>query len=218
MFYVDREFSLYKFENKLIKDVNSLYPDKDSNDGKKKRRELFHLLVFRELSIPYKKYKIYFSERPDFVLKKIFKNVGIEITEVIDYGQNDKNLNELLDILLEQRDGEIPKNIIAQECSQDAKEKMKKQYDEKHRKFNESNWQKFKQNILLLVTMESVDNPCPTTGYWFERVFTKDEILGLKKDFSRIYILNYNASPKDGGPILKNINDIIEYRKILYGE
>lgn len=213
---------MYEFELELTKKINRMHPSKISNEDKKKRRELFHLLVFMNSLGEYRKYlkyRVIFSERPDFILKKIFsKRIGVEITEVIDFYQNNKKMNDYLDNLLEQGNKIQSKDPLIQKCSKDAKEKIKEQCNKKAHKLNEKGWNKFDKNILLLVTMESEDNPCNVTGFWFERVLIKNEILELKKGFSDIYVLNYSASSRDNGPIVVDMDEIIKYREMLHSE
>ncbi len=69
--------------------------NKLSKEEKKQRKELVSLYHFIERNEKYKKYEIEKCKRPDFVLKKNDKKVGIEVTELI--MPDDKLVNAIMD-------------------------------------------------------------------------------------------------------------------------
>ncbi len=70
------------------------------------------------------------------------------------------------------------------------------------------------KSFLLIVTGE-YDN-CSITGSWVLKFLQKNELI-FKKSFDKIWILDYFASGKDGGPIVMNdfYNEFVKYKKII---
>lgn len=189
---------LYKKEKEIVKKAKKIISNFNysKREEKKKLFELFHLLVFLEITDV-----IYDSILPhdpgDFILKKGNSNTMIEITTVFGNKNNNIAMTNILSNLFKIPTKNTTNNNLIFETNfmknpflTQLKEKQNKNYNLKL---------PINKRILLIVTGE-YDN-CAITGSWLFKLIEKNEIF-IKDNFEQIWILNYFASGKDNGPII----------------
>lgn len=173
--------------------------------------ELFHLLIFLELS-DFRNNEIVPNELGDFILKNNNESYMIEVTTIFGNKEENIKLNNMLNSIFDFKNND--KNIDGIKFVNSS---MKNLFLNKLKDKQEKNYSdglNVDKNFLLIVTGE-YDN-CAITGSWVLKFLQKNELV-FKKTFDRIWILDYFASGKDGGPIVMNdfYREFIEYKKIL---
>ncbi len=197
-------FSFYENEYRIRRIVNRKIKDK-GRDGAKKKRELFHLLVFRELSDKYFRCRYRNREAPDAEIVYRRHKIGVEITEVFDnsdsYNGFRSNLNSFLS-------GNAVGKFI-QSDPREASVKMEEIFRQKTEKLRSFYTSEYEKTILLIVTSECAKNPEHLIKHWYERYCCVDRLREMNGIFFEVYFLNYGASGKDSGPVLIDLDSAI---------
>lgn len=206
-------FLLYESENKVAKNAKKIINSytRSNREKKKKMFELFHLLVFLELS-NFKNNKIVPNEPGDFIIKNNNEKYMVEITTV--FGNKDENikLNNMLNSIFDFENSNKNDDEIKFINSSMRNLFLKKLKDKQEKNYRDG--LNIDKSFLLIVTGE-YDN-CSITGSWVLKFLQENELI-FKKTFDKIWILDYFASGKDGGPIVMNdfYSEFIEYKKII---
>lgn len=207
-------FNLYENEfdlaNKVNKLIDKYYYDENMKEQIKKKHELFHLLVLLELKefhiTSYIEIKpnepgdaIIIDEYDGKHLIEIFRVFGDKENKLInDKMNNIFNFNYNLDIYCDFNLDKMT-NIIVDKL----KEKNTKEYLQDNQ---------YKTKSILVVTCEH--NRCAVCGDWLSTMISKElEAVMKDKNYDNLYIVDYMASGKDGGPIAFNIENNIKTLK-----
>lgn len=206
-------FLLYENEVKIAENAKKIISSYTSSNREKKKKmfELFHLLIFLELS-DFRNNEIVPNEPGDFILKNNNESYMVEVTTIFGNKEENIKLNNMLNSIFDFKNND--KNIDGIKFVNSS---MKNLFLNKLKDKQEKNYSdglNVDKNFLLIVTGE-YDN-CAITGSWVLKFLQKNELV-FKKTFDRIWILDYFASGKDGGPIVMNdfYSKFIEYKKIL---
>ena len=202
-------FSFYENEDKIKKIVNKKIKD-NSGESAKRKRELFHLLAFLELSSDYSKSDYEMREAPDVEIMHNGQKIGVEIAEVFDgaasYNEFRSRLNSFLSNNNTGRFTQVDPN--------EASTQMEKVFSRKVSKLRKTYSKEYDYNILLIVTAECKENPEPIIKHWYERYCGSEKLRKMDGIFDEVYFLNYGTSGKDGGPTLMNLKDSITFSEI----
>lgn len=208
-------FLLYENESKITKNAQKIINNYNSSNREKKKKlfELFHLLVFLEIS-NFKNNKIFPNEPGDFIIKNNNEKYMVEVTTVFGNKEENIKMNNMLNSIFGFENGDKNYNEIKFVNSSMKNLFLKKLKDKQEKNYRDG--LNIDKSFLLIVTSE-YDN-CSITGSWVLKFLQKNELI-FKKTFDKIWILDYFASGKDGGPIVMNnfFSEFIEYKKILDG-
>ncbi len=206
-------FLLYEDEVKIAENAKKIINSYTSSNREKKKKmfELFHLLIFLELS-DFRNNEIVPNEPGDFILKNNNESYMVEVTTIFGNKEENIKMNNMLNSIFNFKIND--KNI---DEIRFVNSSMKNLFLNKLKDKQEKNYSdglNVDKNFLLIVTGE-YDN-CATTGSWVLKFLQKNELV-LKKTFDKIWILDYFASGKDGGPIVMSdfYSEFIWYKKIL---
>lgn len=206
-------FLLYENENKITKNAKKIINNYNSSNREKKKKlfELFHLLVFLEIS-NFKNNKIFPNEPGDFIIKNTSEKYMVEVTTVFGNKEENIKMNNMLNSIFGFENGDKNYDEIKFVNSLMKNLFLKKLKDKQEKNYRDG--LNIDKSFLLIVTGE-YDN-CSITGSWVLKFLQKNELI-FKKTFDKIWILDYFASGKDGGPIVMNdfFSEFIEYKKIL---
>lgn len=208
------KFNLYEDEIKLANKANELidqyYYNENMKEQIKKKHELFHLLVLLDLKefhiTSYNEIKpnepgdaIIIDEHNDKHLIEIFRVFGDKENKVInDKMNNIFNSNCNIDPYCN-----FDLNKMANLILDKLKEKNTKAYLQNN---------KYKTKNILVVTCEH--DRCAICGDWLSIMISKQLEEALKnKNYDNLYIIDYMASGKDGGPIAFNVENHIKMLK-----
>lgn len=213
----EKKMIFYEDEEKILKTIElhkDVLPEEapNSSDRFKKRRELFHALVFLYLegsSVAINMIRMpKDGEGADIEIEKHKR--AIEITECLDGDDNHEDFKRVLNSMFMGEYSEPNDNSMTAGLKKSLHDVIsnKNEKIERYRKDGYS-------VELLIISDEAYDN-CSVTGTWVEKFLDKSDIEKLQKIFDEIFILIYHSSGKDGGPIIRKIpDDIIEYRTIV---
>ncbi len=202
-------FSFYENEDKIKKIVVKKIKG-NSEECAKRKRELFHLLVFLELSSDYSKDNYEMREAPDAEIMHNGQKIGVEIAEVFDGAVSYNEFRSRLNSFLSNNNTER----FAQGDPNKASAQMEKVFNRKVSKLRKIYSKEYDYNVLLIVTTECKENPEPILKHWYERYCGAEKLRKMDGTFDEVYFLNYGASGKDGGPILMNLKDSITFSEI----
>lgn len=202
-------FSFYENEDKIKKIVNKKIKG-NSEECAKRKRELFHLLVFLELSSDYSKDDYEMREAPDAEIVHNGQKIGVEISEVFDGAASYNEFRSRLNSFLSNNNTER----FAQGDPNEASVQMEKVFNRKVSKLRKIYSKEYDYNVLLIVTAECKENPESIIKHWYERYYGAEKLRKMDCIFDEAYFLNYGASGKDGGPVLMSLKDSIAFSEI----
>lgn len=212
----DFGFNLYKNEQKLSHKaseiINTYYHMVNKREQEKKKQEIFHLLVLLDLEqvdsfIDYKEIRP--NEPGDAII--IDKN-------------NNKHLVEIFRVFGDMENKIMNKkmnNIFNSSYSIDdycrfnsdkmSKIFMDKLFDKNNKEYLKDN--QYKTKNIFIVTCEH--DRCSVCGNWIVTNISKKLESELNiKNYDNVYVLDYMASGKDGGPIRFNLENMMaEFKK-----
>jgi len=213
----DIEFNLYRDEQKLAckanEIINDYYQEENKREQEKKKHELFHLLVLLDLVEHFDFFADYKEIRPN--------EPGDAI--IIDEKDN-KHLIEIFRVF-----GDIENKIINKKMnnifnsSYDFEEYSKFDLDKMSgilldKLFEKNNKEylkddQYKTKNILVVTCEH--NRCAICGNWIVINAAKKLEASINiKNYDNVYVVDYMASGKDGGPVAFNLeNTIAEFKR-----
>lgn len=212
------DFNLYKNEkeisHKTNRIINDYYHAENQAEQKKKRHELFHLLVLLDI-----------KEFKDFDNYKQIKPHEPGDAIIIDEN-NDKHLIEIFRAFGDMENkiiNKIMNNIF--ESNYEFEEYMGFDYDKMTKMFLDKLFEKndkeylkdtqYKTKNILVVTCEH--NRCAICGNWVVINVANElekRLTLTTKNYDNVYVLDYMASGEDGGPITFRLDDEIkEYKK-----
>ncbi len=206
-------FLLYENEFNIVESSKEIINNytKSNREKKKKLFELFHLLIFLELS-DLKCDKIIPNEPGDFIIENNNERYMIEVTTIFGGKEGNIKINNQLNYIFGFENIVGDNNEIGPTNSS-MKTLFLKKLKEKQEK-NYVNDLNIDKSFLLIVTGEY--NNCPITGSWVLKFLQENEVI-IKQTFNKIWILDYFSSGRDGGPtVIKDYyNEFINYKKIL---
>lgn len=212
----DIEFNLYRNEQKISckanQIINEYYHSQNEREQEKKKHELFHLLVLLDLN--------HFNSFGDY--KQIIPNEPGDAL-IIDENNN-KHLIEIFRVF-----GDVENKIINEKMNNifnsnyDFKEYRKfdldkmanillvKLFDKNNKEYLKDN--QYKTKNILVVTCEH--DKCALCGNWIvQNVAKKLEANISIKNYDNVYVVDYMASGRDGGPVVFNLEEMIaEFKK-----
>ena len=206
-------FLLYESEGKMAKNAKNIINSYNNSNREKKKKvfELFHLLVFLEIS-NFKKNKIVPNEPGDFIIKNNNEKYMVEVTTIFGNKEENIKMNNILNNIFNFGNDD-KKDLETKFVNISMRNLFLKKLKDKQEK-NYMDGLNVDKSFLLIVTGE-YDN-CSITGSWVLKFLQKNELI-FKKSFDKIWILDYFASGKDGGPIVMNdfYNEFVKYKEII---
>ncbi|WP_346879908.1 hypothetical protein [Clostridium sp. UBA3061] len=211
----DIKFNLYRNENELSykanEIINTFYSEENKKEQEKKKYELFHLLVLMDLKhfdrfIDYKEIRP--NEPGDAII--IDKNNGKHLVEIFRVFGDEENkiINKKMNnVFSSSYDIEDYCNFDLDKMSKILLDKLFEKNSKGYLKDNQ-----YKTKNILIVTCEH--NRCSICGSWIVvKVAKKLENELSVKNYDNVYVVDYMASGKDGGPVVYDLENMISEAK-----